>query len=119
MFEYMSETNEKRRPVKYYADTRAKYEQYMASGLIKEGDECWIEETREIVVFGNSFGGDYTKKQDTLVDGENIKTINGESLLGSGNIEIKSGSDIDPEALEGFIPLSRDFSDDFNNDFSR
>lgn len=28
-------------------------------------------------------------------------------------------SDIDPELLEGFIPLSRDFSDDFNNDFAR
>ena len=26
---------------------------------------------------------------------------------------------IDPELLEGFIPLSRDFSDDFNNDFAR
>lgn len=84
----MSEINEKRRPVKYYADTRAKYEQYVSSGQIKEGDECWIEETREIVVFGNSFGGDYTKKQDKLVDGENIKTINGESLLGKGNLQI-------------------------------
>lgn len=30
-------------------------------------------------------------KQDTLVSGENIKTLNGESLLGSGNIEIKEG----------------------------
>lgn len=31
-------------------------------------------------------------KQDTLVSGENIKTINGQSLLGSGDIEITSGS---------------------------
>ena len=30
-------------------------------------------------------------KQDTLVSGTNIKTINGNSILGSGNIEIKSG----------------------------
>jgi|GEM_PF-6404630 len=30
-------------------------------------------------------------KQDTLVSGDNIKTINGESLLGSGDIEITSG----------------------------
>lgn len=29
------------------------------------------------------------------------------------------GGNIDPELLEGFIPLSRDFSDDFNDDFSR
>lgn len=34
-------------------------------------------------------------KQDTLVSGTNIKTINNESILGSGNIEIQGGgSDI-------------------------
>lgn len=31
-------------------------------------------------------------KQDTLVSGTNIKTINGQSLLGSGNIVIQGGS---------------------------
>lgn len=31
------------------------------------------------------------KKQDTLVSGENIKTINGESVVGSGNISIDTG----------------------------
>lgn len=31
-------------------------------------------------------------KQDTLVSGTNIKTINGESILGSGDIEIQGGS---------------------------
>lgn len=31
-------------------------------------------------------------KQDTLVSGTNIKTINNQSLLGSGNINIESGS---------------------------
>ena len=36
-----------------------------------------------------------------------------EILANLGNISI------DPELLEGFIPLSRDFSDDFNNDFAR
>lgn len=30
-------------------------------------------------------------KQDTLVSGTNIKTINGESILGAGNIEIQGG----------------------------
>lgn len=34
-------------------------------------------------------------KQDTLVSGTNIKTINNQSLLGSGNIEIQSGSDVE------------------------
>lgn len=30
-------------------------------------------------------------KQDTLVSGTNIKTVNNQSLLGSGNIEIQGG----------------------------
>jgi len=38
------------------------------------------------------------------------------SLSGEGG---GGGGSIDPELLEGFIPLSRDFSDDFNNDFAR
>lgn len=60
------------------------------------------------------------KKQDKLVDGENIKTINGQSILGKGDIVIQGGGgNVSPEVLEGFIPLSRDFSDDFNNDFAR
>ena len=33
-----------------------------------------------------------SNKQDTLVSGNNIKTINGESILGSGNITIEGGS---------------------------
>ena len=32
-------------------------------------------------------------KQDTLVSGENIKTINGQSILGEGDISISGGSD--------------------------
>ena len=31
-------------------------------------------------------------KQDKLVSGTNIKTINGQNILGSGNIEIQAGS---------------------------
>ena len=34
---------------------------------------------------------DISGKQDTLVSGKNIKTINGEPILGSGNIEIGGG----------------------------
>ena len=32
-----------------------------------------------------------TGKQDTLISGENIKTLNGESILGAGDIEISGG----------------------------
>ena len=35
---------------------------------------------------------DISGKQDTLVSGTNIKTINGQSILGSGNITIEGGS---------------------------
>ena len=38
------------------------------------------------------------------------------SLSGEGG---GGGGSIDPKLLEGFIPLSRDFSDDFNDDFAR
>lgn len=31
-------------------------------------------------------------KQATLVSGENIKTVNGESILGSGNIQVQAGA---------------------------
>lgn len=73
-------------------------------------------------------------KQDTIEDLEDIregakkgataiqkvKTINNQPIEGEGDITIEGGGgNIDPELLEGFIPLSRDFSDDFNNDFAR
>ena len=34
------------------------------------------------------------EKQDVLIPGENIKTINGESLIGSGNLEISGSSSV-------------------------
>lgn len=35
---------------------------------------------------------DVAQKQDQLVSGENIKTINGQSVLGNGNINIEGGN---------------------------
>lgn len=49
-------------------------------------------------------------KQDTLVSGTNIKTINNESLLGEGNIEIESGSDIPFLFINSSTHLSGDFA---------
>lgn len=40
------------------------------------------------------------KKQDTLVSGENIKTINGQSIIGSGDIAIEGGGDVDTSSIE-------------------
>lgn len=46
-------------------------------------------------------------KQNQLVSGSNIKTINGQSILGSGNIEIEGGSggsvDLDGYATEQWV----------------
>lgn len=39
-------------------------------------------------------------KQDSLISGHNIKTINGQSVLGQGNIEISGGGTVDSELSE-------------------
>lgn len=49
---------------------------------------------------------DLSSKQDKLVSGTNIKTINGKSLLGSGNITIEGGSgeaDLTGYATESWV----------------
>lgn len=53
-----------------------------------------------------------------VVDGTGKSLDDILSTIGSGGSG-GSGGSIDPELLERFIPLSRDFSDDFNNDFAR
>lgn len=45
---------------------------------------------------------DLSGKQDKLVSGTNIKTVNGESILGSGNIEISGGG----SASGAYLPLT-------------
>lgn len=42
---------------------------------------------------GRILNNKLSTKQDTLVSGNNIKTINNQSLLGTGNIEISGGGD--------------------------
>lgn len=61
------------------------------------------------------------------VEGGNIRTVNIYSGEGdqwswdgfSHNLNGGGGGSIDPELLEGYMPMSRDFSDDFNDDFAR
>lgn len=60
-------------------------------------------ETKENAAATYQVKGDYAttaqlnSKQDTLVSGTNIKTINGNSLLGEGDITIKAGGTVDTE----------------------
>ena len=69
-------------------------------GMTKAELESWFKEN----AVGSTGGGGITSgevqsmideavsgKQDTLISGTNIKTINNESLLGSGNITIQGG----------------------------
>lgn len=45
----------------------------------------------------NTIANAVNNKQDTLVSGQNIKTINNQSILGSGNITIEGGSAVDEQ----------------------
>lgn len=44
-----------------------------------------------------------TSRQEKLVSGTNIKTINGQSVLGSGDISISGGGTIDADTLNGLL----------------
>ena len=48
--------------------------------------------TSENAQSGKAVAEAVSGKQNTLVSGTNIKTINGNSILGSGNITIEGGS---------------------------
>lgn len=56
-------------------------------------------------------------KNDIWFDGSTFRVYTEGSweIILQGN----GGEPIDPETIEGFIPLMREFSDDFNNDFTR
>lgn len=66
----------------YYYPTKVTFKEATTSlkGLMSASDKAKLD------------GIDLTGKQDKLVSGTNIKTINGESILGSGNIVISGGS---------------------------
>lgn len=59
----------------------------------------------------DSLDKEMATKQDLLVSGTNIKTINSQSLLGEGNIEIESGSNIPFLFINSTAHLSGDFAD--------
>ena len=96
---------------------------YDAKGLVTAGTDATTADIADssnkryvtdaqLVVIGNTSGtntgdnavnslysGLATSKQDTLVSGANIKTINSTSLLGSGNISVAPASEIDATAI--------------------
>lgn len=79
-----------------------KLEQRQIHNSKQEGELIYNKTTKQLVLFNNGefnkvlLDGDaptvdLSSKQDVLVSGTNIKTINGNSLLGSGNITISGG----------------------------
>ena len=68
------------------------YHQYMVAtaGVINAGDKVLmlcLNSVAQIIAI-DRWGADIAGKQDTLVSGTNIKTVNGGSLLGSGNLSL-------------------------------
>lgn len=63
-----------------------------ASDLALKADKSTVDTLQEQVTSNTSA---IATKQDTLVSGTNIKTINGQTVLGSGNIEVGGGGTSD------------------------
>lgn len=91
------------------------FEQKLNNGEVLDEAIAFIEDTKEIWTHGTYFDGSKVDlsniensiqnildtKQDNLVSGTNIKTINGESILGSGDIVISGGGDYLPSNRGG------------------
>ena len=73
-----------------YCDTLADYEQNKADGKVT--DDVFV-----------------------IILEDKIAKFKGQTFNWNGG----NGDPIDTEVLEAYIPISRDFSDDFNNDFAR
>ena len=72
-------------PDEYITETELNSKNYATNSYVNE----------EISKLDSSLSVEIDKKQNTLVSGTNIKTINGESILGDGNIEISGGESVD------------------------
>lgn len=64
----------------------------MAKFLDLEGLNYFWEKIKSWVQERFAYKSDLNQKQDKLRSGQNIKTINNQDILGSGNIEIESGA---------------------------
>lgn len=92
--EYKTEIYDSVRGIGFYGTAKG----CTISGNIPFGIMSWSNAEREYLTqFGASAKTldsriyyDILSKQDSLISGTNIKTINGESILGGGNIEITS-----------------------------
>ena len=99
--------SEDRRHVQHYHTTNpdaipspeALYDGEIALNVAADNEKIYVKNTDgEIATFRDDkyyqevISGAVSTKQDELVSGDNIKTINGESILGSGEISIPDAS---------------------------
>ena len=76
----------------YTANTKTEID----NAVSVKADSSRVDEIEEVTA--SALVELHSTKQDILVSGTNIKTINNQSLLGSGNIEIQGGSGSDYSA---------------------
>lgn len=92
-----------------YTETDPVFQASAASGITEQNITNWNSKLDSSALTpyytsaqtDNAISNATSGKQDTLVSGTNIKTINNESLLGSGNIVIQGGSGSDYSAGNG------------------
>lgn len=116
-----------------YAKKKSLFEKKLTDGAVLDEAIVFIEDSKEIWNHGTYFDGksnpvniseltndvnyatisQVNEKQDTLVSGTNIKTINGESLLGGGDIIITSG--VSNEDFQETLATKQDIISDLND----
>lgn len=82
-----------------------------------------VEDTESLSNIIASIEQQIANKQDILVSGRTIKTINGQSILGEGNIAIQGGGggggEVPADVMDIINSLyTANFSADFNSDFT-
>ena len=79
-----------------------------------------IKDSQDLAGIIASIEKQIASKQEKLVSGKHIKTINGQEILGEGNIVIEGGSggaNVPQDLMDVVYPsdMNNDFSDDFAN----
>lgn len=80
-----------------------------ARNLAYTWDNGVVQESHTVANY-DDLTNELSTKQDTLVSGTNIKTINNESILGSGNINISGGGSTDVQ-INGTSIVSNNVAD--------
>lgn len=91
-------------PAEYITETELEQKNYATKSELPDtsdmATQSWVNGQGFLTSVPEGYATDeeltnaLASKQDTLVSGSNIKTINNESILGEGNIEIKGGVNI-------------------------